>query len=549
MLPPRINPEALFEHVGFLRGLARSLLFDDAEADDVVQDTLAVALVQPPRHPSRLRAFLAGVTRNLAYKTRRSESRRRQRERAAALPESLASTASVAERIEVQRRVVNAVDQLPEPYRTTIVHRFFDDRPPREIARVMDVPVKTVDTRLRRALQKLRLALDDAYREDPRTWRFGLLALAGSTTGSALPVAATLAIALTAFGAGYSLATAPDAPASTELATAPHAGVTGELEDARARSREIARRLAALVPRTREEGSRIAQQDPRRPTFLFAPHEDALRAIDWDLAARAILILRPLLADLVGAGDGTFPVPETAGLAQRWNGELVKAALTLSHRGIPGETPNEVLLHPLVVANLAGAVLRRAGAPLSPAQGIAVRTLLRDWNPQPLAADGPILARVHASLQNRTRFLARLERHLTAKQRNILRPQTYRGQGITDLFGPGLVWGARARALPYDAATGPARAVLAHLVGVLELDTDQTARARPLVAAWAAALPRPGPDPKHGVRLMPTKHLKDLAVRQLSLSAALTAGLALTDAQRARLDAIGYVIVPVAVNR
>ena len=76
-LPPS---DRLLDHAEFLRALARSLLADAHQADDVVQGAFLAALQHPPRPGSNLRAWLGTVARNLAFRARRSEKRQGRRE-------------------------------------------------------------------------------------------------------------------------------------------------------------------------------------------------------------------------------------------------------------------------------------------------------------------------------------------------------------------------------------------------------------------------------------------------------------------------------------
>ena len=90
------EPESLAAHAGFLRSLARGLLFDRSAADDVAQKALLIALQKPvvrntwrkdPRDGTpafSLRGWLAGVVRNLARERGREDARRAERERAGA---------------------------------------------------------------------------------------------------------------------------------------------------------------------------------------------------------------------------------------------------------------------------------------------------------------------------------------------------------------------------------------------------------------------------------------------------------------------------------
>ena len=73
------------------------------------------------------------------------------------------STLDAVERVALHQQIVEAVLALDEPYRTTVVLRFWEDRPPRDVARLMEVPVSTVRTRIRRALTTLRDRLDHSF--------------------------------------------------------------------------------------------------------------------------------------------------------------------------------------------------------------------------------------------------------------------------------------------------------------------------------------------------------------------------------------------------
>ena len=89
----------------------------------------------------------------------------------------------VVARAEEHRRVVEAVLTLEEPYRSTILHRYFDDLGPTAIADRTGTPVDTVRTRLHRALGQLRGRLEAEHGGDPAATRRALLALMGPVGG------------------------------------------------------------------------------------------------------------------------------------------------------------------------------------------------------------------------------------------------------------------------------------------------------------------------------------------------------------------------------
>ncbi|MDU5083423.1 RNA polymerase sigma factor [Tissierella carlieri] len=58
-----------------------------------------------------------------------------------------------------------ALETLPENYRSIIVLRFFEDLKLEEIAEILDQNINTVKTRLYKALEILRLSMDDEDKE------------------------------------------------------------------------------------------------------------------------------------------------------------------------------------------------------------------------------------------------------------------------------------------------------------------------------------------------------------------------------------------------
>jgi RNA polymerase sigma-70 factor (ECF subfamily) len=246
------------ESVG-LSALARGLLGRSADADDCVQDAWVAALRSPePENPP---AWLRGVVRRLAARRWRAAARRGRRERIAARGEATPSTADVAARLDVRRRVLAAVTALDEPYRTAIVLRYFEERSPASIARLQGVPVATVKTRLHRALALLRGALDAAHGGDRRAWAIGLL----TTT---FPTAAPLGGAALALGGLLAMKKAIAAAALLVAVL----GLTLWL----ARDRKIARDDVASTAAPEAASPRLEGAAPPVPAATAtAPRDDA----------------------------------------------------------------------------------------------------------------------------------------------------------------------------------------------------------------------------------------------------------------------------------
>ncbi|MEQ8764638.1 MAG: sigma-70 family RNA polymerase sigma factor [Planctomycetota bacterium] len=155
--------QRLLEHLAFVRSLCRHLADDPDRREEIEQRTVQAALTSSPRQASSTRSWLAAIARNAARRLGVSGSRRLRREQAAARSERLPAADEQVVRREMTHRVIEEVFALEEPYRSTILARFYDELSPREIARRQGVPVETVRTRLKRAQTILRARLDEEY--------------------------------------------------------------------------------------------------------------------------------------------------------------------------------------------------------------------------------------------------------------------------------------------------------------------------------------------------------------------------------------------------
>ncbi|HEX6883483.1 MAG TPA: sigma-70 family RNA polymerase sigma factor [Planctomycetota bacterium] len=202
--------ESLLQHAPRLRALARSLVRDEHAVEDLVQETWVRAVERGPAGSPW--GWLARVLRNEAVQQRRSGSARAARERAAALPEA---TGDEHRRFGLQKELMEAIEELQEPYRRAILLRYFDGLPPRRIATRLGLPVKTVKTRLARGLELLRAILDRRH-GSRESWLGALLPLARASSWlmpSPGVVAAALSGAAVLASAGLYLAWPAASPA------------------------------------------------------------------------------------------------------------------------------------------------------------------------------------------------------------------------------------------------------------------------------------------------------------------------------------------------
>jgi RNA polymerase sigma-70 factor, ECF subfamily len=148
--------------------LARGILRNDAEAEDVVQETYVRAFTNLDsfRGDSSLATWLARIAMNEALGRLRSQ---RPTVELASLPSgaieaqiiqfplaaSIDPEKTMAQR-EIQTVVEHAIDELPEPFRLVFITRVVEGMNVEETAEILDLKPETVKTRLHRARTMLR---------------------------------------------------------------------------------------------------------------------------------------------------------------------------------------------------------------------------------------------------------------------------------------------------------------------------------------------------------------------------------------------------------
>ncbi|HZT80874.1 MAG TPA: sigma-70 family RNA polymerase sigma factor [Gemmataceae bacterium] len=147
------------EHYAALYRYAYRLTGSAADAEDLTQEAFCKAQVNLSqlREPGRAKAWLFSILRN-AY-LHRARADRQQRcvpldgagDLAEPLPEPLPEIAP--------ERLQQALNELPEVFRTPVILYYFEEFSYRDIAEQMDLPMGTVMSRLARAKAHLRSRL------------------------------------------------------------------------------------------------------------------------------------------------------------------------------------------------------------------------------------------------------------------------------------------------------------------------------------------------------------------------------------------------------
>ena len=154
----RAHQDALFRYLARFSG--------DAEiAQDAVQETFLRIQERPPGHDSNVRAWLFAVATNVVRDTARRRARRQalleERPGHVPLADAPADPASAVELEQRRSLVRQALAQLSERERTTLLMRE-EGFTHREIAEAVGTTTKSVGSLIARSLEKLaaRLPLD-----------------------------------------------------------------------------------------------------------------------------------------------------------------------------------------------------------------------------------------------------------------------------------------------------------------------------------------------------------------------------------------------------
>ncbi len=140
----------------------RRFVQDTASAENIVQDVfLKIWMTRKQLNPSsNIRSFLYTIAKNEALKQLRHEDVRRQS--TAELRSSSARILTPEETVsqqEIGTSIRQAIGELPEQCRIIFSMNRFDRFTYAEIAEIMDLSIKTVETQMGRALEALRKRL------------------------------------------------------------------------------------------------------------------------------------------------------------------------------------------------------------------------------------------------------------------------------------------------------------------------------------------------------------------------------------------------------
>jgi RNA polymerase sigma factor (sigma-70 family) len=144
-----------------LRRHALYLLYNEADAEDLVQDCLEAALRNKAslQDPAKLRGWLFSILNNLFLMRLRSNSRRTRPLQVEEIADSLAASTSPQDRLFV-RDLGRAMAKLSVEHRQILLLLNVEGYGYQEVAKTLEIPIGTVMSRLARARDRLRALLE-----------------------------------------------------------------------------------------------------------------------------------------------------------------------------------------------------------------------------------------------------------------------------------------------------------------------------------------------------------------------------------------------------
>lgn len=316
MPSPSPLEQAFVAELPFLRALARRMTDD---ADDLVHDAWLDASGMEPTTHGTWRPLLATVLRNRARMQARARTRRERREVEAEIVGSAPIEPDAASALaEVLRALADELEALPKAEREVLAARFVEGHSSIDIAAREGTSDGAVRSRIRRALDRLRVAMDRRHGGVRHAWAWAVLpmaapdlAVSSTALGVTMGIATKLVVAgatMGALGVAWWLQSptpvAAAAATATATATRPPA-VAPAIVGRPGRTTEEAAALAAARARWSEKADRIRALRRARSDGLAAeiptikPDLDVTRKELVEATGSMPVDLRPLFESLV----------------------------------------------------------------------------------------------------------------------------------------------------------------------------------------------------------------------------------------------------------
>lgn len=146
--------DAIKKYEKQLYTIAFAILENETDAEDAVCSAIQKGYekLEQLKNPKKFKAWMAAITRNEALQMKRKRVE---------LPGDEKLESMLEPSVDSYDELWDVVQKLPEEYRLVIVLYYYNELSVREIAKVLEIPLGTVKSRMSRGRKKLREALEN----------------------------------------------------------------------------------------------------------------------------------------------------------------------------------------------------------------------------------------------------------------------------------------------------------------------------------------------------------------------------------------------------
>ena len=153
--------ELIEENKQTMYKVAVGILRNDSDAADAIQESILTCYERMTelKKPQYFKTWLSRILINVANDYLRNKGM---------VDLELDETSYVKEvviedKIEIKIDLYNAIDELEDKYKDAVILRYIDDLKIEDISKILDRPVNTIKTHLRKALKDMKKMLKEGY--------------------------------------------------------------------------------------------------------------------------------------------------------------------------------------------------------------------------------------------------------------------------------------------------------------------------------------------------------------------------------------------------
>lgn len=269
---------------------------------------------------------------------------------------------------------------------------------------------------------------------------------------------------------------------------------TGEMSPAAGSGKAASSRSSSHAAEAPASGVKTVPAGGAR--FFATDYGGALAKLDWKTIGKNAREIVGLIPKFVAPlSKGKFPSGDVVGRLQQLNGPLLTAALSLG-KDVPGSGVAGKFTSPAFMANAIAAVLAAGGQPLTAEESRRIEVLSRQY----IDADSRrlqdytdatwALTKLMDEATLKERYFEDVFAGLNSDQLALLRAPEASDRVSLDIFSAAIVYQGHASPLVFSGTDDLVAKVVNKAAAGLTLTDAQRQSLQPLVAEWAATLPK-----------------------------------------------------------